>query len=444
MGHTNPATTTIYTRATANDTTGTSTTSAGCKRCPHTEIGAVAKIGPGLSMQDQRPLQPSARKAMHRSGPGCQNLDAVDRVLPGPQRKPSVMKAVTPGCPSLLPVWHRVRNGSMMSPVSEHMFDSRSTTLMDETKLKLLALCALRADGHSVDWSLIAREAVRPDGIDRMWSGELMETSKSATTSLPLLLHALSTDVSDAQLRVEQELALAARAGATLVTILDDDYPANLRFIPNLPPFLFVLGGPITPRDAFSVAVVGTRDATAEGLSRAGQMATRLVEHGVTVVSGLAKGIDTAALTAALAAQGRTIGVIGTGITKAYPKENAELQQLVAAGGAVVSQFWPSSGPATWTFPRRNVVMSGISQGTVVIEASSTSGAKMQARLALEHGKQVFLVRSLVMSQEWARKYADRPGAVVVERVEDVVDNLAAADRVFAAANSRQLTLNLA
>jgi DNA processing protein len=128
----------------------------------------------------------------------------------------------------------------------------------------------------------------------------------------------------------------------------------------------------------------------------------------VTVVSGLARGIDTAAHSGALAAGGRTIAVVGTGITRTYPNENTQLCEEIAASGAVVSQFWPSAPPASYTFPKRNVTMSGIAQGTAVIDASATSGAKMQARYALEHGKKVFLLSSLVKRYEWAERYAQR------------------------------------
>ena len=118
-------------------------------------------------------------------------------------------------------------------------------------------------------------------------------------------------------------------------------------------------------------------------------MSRLLAGQAATVVSGLAKGIDTAAHCAALDADGRTIAVLGTGITKCYPGENRDLAEAITAGsGVLVSQFWPTSPPSRFTFPRRNVVTSGISQGTIVIEATSTSGAKMQARLALDHGKE--------------------------------------------------------
>lgn len=132
-------------------------------------------------------------------------------------------------------------------------------------------------------------------------------------------------------------------------------------------------------------------------------MAQGLAEHDVVINSGLAAGIDGAAHTAALEAGGRTVAVMGTGIAKpVYPAQHRGLaQQILDAGGALVSQFWPSSPAATWTFPRRNVTMSGLSLGTIVVEASATSGAKMQARIAAEHGKHVWVLRSLVDAQPW-------------------------------------------
>jgi DNA processing protein len=167
-------------------------------------------------------------------------------------------------------------------------------------------------------------------------------------------------------------------------------------------------------------------------------MSKLLAEKCITVVSGLARGIDTAAHRAALAADARTIAVLGTGITRCYPVENQDLAEEITRSGALVSQFWPTSPPSKYTFPRRNIVTSGISQGTVVIEASSTSGAKMQARLALEHGKKVFLVQSLVITQPWARDYVDRRGAIEVADVDEVSRQLAAPDRVRQATEQHQ------
>ncbi len=140
-----------------------------------------------------------------------------------------------------------------------------------------------------------------------------------------------------------------------------------------------------------SVAVVGTRTRLRDGPGAGGTAVRLLAGHHVTVISGLARGIDTAAHQAALHSGGRTIAVLGTGITRCYPPENRVLAEQITQAGALVSQFWPTRAPGRDTFPRRNVVTSGLSQGTVVIEASQTSGAKMQARLALEH-EEVFLV----------------------------------------------------
>ena len=173
-------------------------------------------------------------------------------------------------------------------------------------------------------------------------------------------------------------------------------------------------------------------------------MAHLLAEAGVTVLSGLALGIDAAAHEQALESGGRTIAVLGTGILHSYPKENTELAERIADSGALVSQFWPSQPPTRYTFPRRNVVTSGLSQGTVVIEASKTSGAKMQARLALEHGKHVFLVRRLVTSQPWAQKYVSTRGAIEVSSVDDVLQRLRSPEAIeHVSAGRRQLALEL-
>jgi DNA processing protein len=300
----------------------------------------------------------------------------------------------------------------------------------------LLELCAIRIGQQSVDWSLLARQAQYPGGLDELYQGIVSEKSAAAKKSVPVLREGLSDMAPWAQ-RVTEEFEAAATVGATLVTVLDEDYPANLRLIPNLPPFLFYRGE-LREEDARSVAVVGTRKASDSGLQRAAQMATLLAERHVTVVSGLARGIDTAAHRSALNAGGRTLAVMGTGITQCYPAENRDIAEEIALNGSLVSQFWPTRPPGKDTFPRRNIVTSGISQGSVVIEASSTSGAKMQARLALEHGKKVFLLSSLVASQPWAAEYVIRRGAIEVSTVEEVSDQLAEPAHVRQATEQNQ------
>lgn len=290
----------------------------------------------------------------------------------------------------------------------------------------LLALCALHHEGATVDWNLIARVAQSPAGLEALLAGDVPEDSHAGRKSLPVLRGALTSGgVEAARARVESELAAADRVKARLVTVLDEEYPSNLRQVPNLPPFLFYRGQ-LRAEDVRSVAVVGTRDASAEGLKRAELMARGLTEAGVVVVSGLAKGIDAAAHKATLDAGGRTVAVMGTGIAApVYPAQNRPLaDRILTQDGALVSQFWPTSSPARWTFPRRNVVTSGYTQGSVVIEASSTSGAKMQARIAAEHGKHVFLLRSLIAVQPWAAKMAEDRRAVEVAELNDVLRRL--------------------
>lgn len=310
----------------------------------------------------------------------------------------------------------------------------------DEARRQLLALCAI----PGIDRSFIARETRSRGAISDLLAGRSVERSVAAKRACRLIETARGTE--RARLAyVDEQLEHAAGVGATLITALDEEYPANLELVFNLPPLLFVRGR-LSPEDARSVAVVGTRQASRRGLSRARAMATSLADEGVTVVSGLAHGIDAAAHEAALQTGGRTIAVIGTGITRTYPGENAALAERIAASGAIVSQFWPDSAPTRSSFPIGNVTMSGMSQGTLVIEAGSTSGAKMQARLALQHGKYAFLSRSLAIEEPWARSYLKRhPGrAIAVSAVDDVLRHLHPPERIEEIAEQRrQLVLSL-
>jgi DNA processing protein len=231
---------------------------------------------------------------------------------------------------------------------------------------------------------------------------------------------------------LEEHVHAWEREGIALVTVLDAAYPVNLRMVHDRPPALFVRGN-LDAADERSVAVVGTRSASKRGLEQARALARGLAESRYVVVSGLAEGIDTAAHGATLEAGCRTVAVVGTGLRHAFPKKNAELQDRLGRESAVLSQFWPGQGPRQWTFPQRNAVMSGFARATVVIEASHTSGARMQARLALDHGRPVFLLRSL-LEHRWAQGYADRPGAYVVDAAAEVVEHL---ERLYA----EQLTL---
>ena len=220
------------------------------------------------------------------------------------------------------------------------------------------------------------------------------------------------------------ELADWSSGGIEVLTVLDPRYPPNLAAVHDRPPLIFVAGR-LAPTDSKSVAVIGSRRATAAGIEQARTISEHLAGAGYTIVSGLAAGIDTAAHETALDLGARTIAVIGTGLRVTYPPQNAALQRKIAAEGAVVSQFWPDDGPSRQSFPLRNGVMSGLALATVIVEASQTSGARIQARLALGHGRPV-LLSSSVLAQPWARELSTRPGVHVFRSAHELTERVEA------------------
>ena len=279
---------------------------------------------------------------------------------------------------------------------------------------------------------------------------EIVERVEDDGSALPMLEECLASratlfDLEQADVEVEL-IAIGAEVeaweseGMQLTTVLDGDYPVNLRSVHDRPAFLFVKGG-LSRRDRRGVAVVGSRRASEESLRAANEAGQTFVEAGFTVFSGLAAGVDTAAHRGAIEAGGRTVAVLGTGLRDVFPKQNADLQDLLAENHAVVSQFWPDQPPTKWTFPQRNAVMSGMSLATLVIEASNTSGARAQAGLALAHGRPVILMGS-VLAHGWARKFADRPGTYVVDDIDEAVGQIEMLGRyesMLAGANGTQV-----
>ena len=271
------------------------------------------------------------------------------------------------------------------------------------------------------DWSRVAGLISRVGGVGPVVSGQVDRIPLDDRPLAAELARRLTADDFD---RADALIGDLAERGVRLVTVLDEDYPRNLQQVFNRPPFLWVRGA-LSAEDDRSVSVVGTRQASEWGRATATRFARELAAAGHPIVSGLALGVDSAAHEAALVA-GRTVAVIGTGILAAtYPAANKALADRIAETGAVVSQFWPSAPPRRSTFPMRNVVMSGMSLGTVVVEASQTSGARMQARFAVEHGRRLYLLDRLVEDQEWARRYAEKPGVQVVRDPGDVLPTLA-------------------
>jgi DNA processing protein len=230
---------------------------------------------------------------------------------------------------------------------------------------------------------------------------------------------------------------LASSPATSLFTITDPAYPANLRGVPRPPLFVFVKGA-LRPDDVRAVAVVGSRRTEERHERSAFDIAVTLAGAGATVVSGLASGIDAAAHRGALAAGGRTIAAIATGVDRVYPSEHSLLSREVASSGALVSRSWPDTPPTRRGFRLRNEVTSGLSLATVVVDAGPTSGARLQARLALEQGRRIVLLEHLVEREEWARRLAGRAGVTVAAEPESVVE---AVSDLLHAPRSTQLAL---
>ena len=206
----------------------------------------------------------------------------------------------------------------------------------------------------------------------------------------------------------------------TFLSVLDDAFPRQLRDIHQVPPFLFV-AGELVEHDT-AVSVVGSRKASARGLNIAASIARALVHQNITVLSGLAEGIDAAAHVAALDEGGRTVAIIGTGIAQYYPKSNRQLQDTIAHEGLVLSQFLPDAPPTRYSFPMRNAVMSGYGIASIIVEASEHSGSRIQARLAVEHGRPVILIDSVVETTAWARDLKDQPDVHIASSTSQVID----------------------
>ena len=287
----------------------------------------------------------------------------------------------------------------------------------------------------------LIRAKTRPVPVNRL--ATLIDNAGSAVELVQLPLEDVLFSTPDADYRcagtvgateIEEALRMVdgwLKRGLDVRTVLDANYPVNLHSIFDRPPLLFVKGNWLERTDSNSIAIVGTRSASQYGLARARRLAAELVESGYTILSGLAAGVDTAAHESALRSNGRTAAVMGTGLDHRYPAENRPLsERIVSAGGVLLTQFFPHQAPRKWMFPSRNVVMSGLSLATVVVEAGNTSGAKMQARVALQHGRTVFILRSLVESHEWARRYVQEGayGAVAIEvaTTADIVSRLEA------------------
>jgi len=222
---------------------------------------------------------------------------------------------------------------------------------------------------------------------------------------------------------VKKEIDLISEKGFGIVTMADPDYPPLLLEIPDPPPFLYVSG--ILDKSSNNIAVVGSRNATDYGILITKRLCADLASLNITVASGMAMGIDTAAHEGALAGKGKTIAVLGSGLERIYPAQNQKLFHMISENGAVITELPLMAEPDAYNFPARNRIISGISLGTVVVEATRQSGSLITARLAAEQNREVFAVPGSIQSFKSTGTHTlIKQGAKLVENAKDIVDEL--------------------
>ncbi len=223
--------------------------------------------------------------------------------------------------------------------------------------------------------------------------------------------------------RIGAELDRVRQKAHQVITLTDQSYPPLLKEIPDPPPFLYVAGNLAGTKK--NIAVVGSRNATAYGISATQRLCADLTAFDITIVSGMALGIDSAAHQGALAGRGKTVAVLGSGLNKIYPAENLDLFNRISEEGAVVSEFALDTDPEAHNFPIRNRIISGMSMGTIVVEASRKSGSLITARLAAEQNREVFAVPGSIHSFKSTGTHTlIKQGAKLVENAQDVIEEL--------------------
>lgn len=225
------------------------------------------------------------------------------------------------------------------------------------------------------------------------------------------------------KLPLKEEIEFVRNEGINIITIDDRNYPSLLKEIDDPPYVLYVKGN--TNFDELSISIVGTRNPSLYGLKMAEKFASELSSVGFTIISGLARGIDTAAHIGALRSGGKTIGVMGSGFKNFYPPENKKIEKEIIKNGAIITEFPSNTKPEKFNFPRRNRIISGLSKGVIVIEAGPKSGALITANFALEQGRDVFALPGRVdtIYSKGTNKLL-KEGAILVETTEDILSAL--------------------
>jgi len=257
--------------------------------------------------------------------------------------------------------------------------------------------------------------------VEKIFSAEISELCQVEDIGEKLAKRILSAPK---EVDLEKELKLIEKYQVKLIFWGDANYPPALKTLPDSPIVLY-LRGELKEEDIFAISIVGTRRATNYGKLATEKLAKGLAEAKITVISGLARGIDTAAHLAALSVGGRTIAVLGNGLAVHYPPENRKLEEKIIGSGALISEFPMTYPPERTNFPQRNRLIAGLSFGVVVIEADLKSGALITARLALEQGREVFaLPGSIFSSYSRGTHLLIKEGAKLVEEMADIIEEI--------------------
>jgi DNA processing protein len=277
---------------------------------------------------------------------------------------------------------------------------------------RLIALVSHFKDPQHV-FNASAKELIRVDGIEKK-------------VALNIVHFFRDSGAEQVRRWVEKQLSLANKVNGRIITFWDKDYPEKLKTIFDPPPLLFVRGT-IEKNDKYAVAIVGTRSASDYGTQCAQRFATELAKLGITVVSGLAYGVDSIAHAATLKQGGRTLAILGSGVDIIYPPQNAGLAERIMENGAVISEFYMGDAPDMGNFPRRNRIISGIALGTLIVESGPAGGSMITASMACDQNRHVFAIPSPLSDKKKSgtNLLIKQKKAALVESVDDIIEALA-------------------
>lgn len=276
----------------------------------------------------------------------------------------------------------------------------------DEDRAALVAM--VRMKPKNTDWSDLTERVIDRGGARLLWQDDHPRD---------LFGH------SDGDIALKQairDIDSWTEGPYELHTFMDPSYPEQLRSVRRVPPLVFTQGSR-RPGES-GVCVVGSRNTSQAGARFARIVTEAIVDLGITVVAGLAKGIDTVAHRTALDHGGRTVAVLGNGFDRVYPQENQDLQQEIAERGMLLTHFMPEYAPSRWSFPARNATMSAYSIATVIAEAGETSGTRIQAREAVAQGRPVILSLAVAQSTDWGHSLKDAPGVHVANSAQHAIE----------------------